>query len=98
MHQKWQARAGKTGSEYEWNRYVLQRITVPMILTGLLTASILRDIEDGAPIEAEHSLGDLVRRGNRVRRADRSLRRLVSRRLKASASRRHRAKAATARA
>lgn len=29
-----------------------------------LTASMLRDIERGAPIEADHVLGDLLRRGN----------------------------------
>jgi 2-dehydropantoate 2-reductase len=29
-------------------------------------ASMLRDIEHGAPIEADHIIGDLVRRGERV--------------------------------
>ena len=29
------------------------------------TASMLRDIENGAPIEADHIIGDLLRRGRR---------------------------------
>lgn len=61
---------------------------------SLLTASMLRDIEDGAPIEADHVLGDLVRRGNRVLSADHSLLRLVYMHLKAYESRRNREKAA----
>jgi 2-dehydropantoate 2-reductase len=28
-----------------------------------LTASMLRDIENGAPVEADHIIGDLLRRG-----------------------------------
>jgi len=74
---------------------VLLVSSLPLIAVRLLLEV---HIGNGAPIEAEHSLGDLVRRGNRGLSADRSLRRLVSRRLKASASRRNRAKAATARA
>jgi len=61
---------------------------------SLLTASILRDIEDGAPIEADHVLGDLVRRGNRGLSADRSLLRLAYMHLKAYESRRNREKTA----
>jgi 2-dehydropantoate 2-reductase len=63
-----------------------------------LTASMLRDIETGAPIEADHVLGDLVRRGDRVLSADRSLLRLAYTHLKAYESRRNREKAATERA
>jgi 2-dehydropantoate 2-reductase len=62
---------------------------------SLLSASMLRDIDDGAPIEADHILGDLVRRGNRVLNADRSLLRLAYMHLKAYESRRNREKAAT---
>ncbi len=62
---------------------------------SLLTASMLRDIEAGAPIEADHILGDLVRRGNRVLNAGRSLLRLAYMHLKAYESRRNREKAAT---
>jgi 2-dehydropantoate 2-reductase len=61
---------------------------------SLLTASMLRDIEDGAPIEADHVLGDLVRRGDRVLSPDRSLLRLAYMHLKAYESRRNREKAA----
>jgi 2-dehydropantoate 2-reductase len=57
---------------------------------SLLTASMLRDIEGGAPIEADHVLGDLVRRGNQVRSPDRSLLRLAYMHLKAYESRRNR--------
>jgi len=60
---------------------------------SLLTASMLRDIEDGAPIEADHVLGDLVRRGDRVLSPDRSLLRLAYMHLKAYESRRNREKA-----
>jgi len=63
-----------------------------------LTASMLRDIETGAPIEADHVLGDLVRRGDRVPSAERSLLRLAYTHLKAYESRRNREKAATERA
>ena len=51
---------------------------------------MLRDIEDGAPIEADHVLGDLVRRGNRLLSADRSLLWLAYTHLKAYESRRNR--------
>ena len=63
-----------------------------------LTASMLRDIETGAPIEADHVLGDLVRRGNRALSVDRSLLRLAYMHLKAYESRRNREKATTERA
>jgi 2-dehydropantoate 2-reductase len=72
----------------------LERTRSTMTAPGsLLTASILRDIEDGAPIEADHVLGDLVRRGNPVLSADRSVLRLVYMHLKAYESRRNREKA-----
>jgi 2-dehydropantoate 2-reductase len=61
---------------------------------SLLTASTLRDIETGAPIEADHVLGDLVYRGDRVLSADRSLLRLAYTHLKVYESRREREKAA----
>ena len=61
---------------------------------SLLTASMLRDIEAGAPIEADQILGDLVRRGNRVLGADRPLLRLAYMHLKAYEARRDREKAA----
>ena len=61
---------------------------------SLLTASMLRDLEDGKPIEADHVLGDLIRRGDRALSADRSLLRLAYTHLKAYESRREREKAA----
>ena len=61
-----------------------------------LTASMPRDIERGARIEAEHILGDLVRRGSRVLSADHSLLRLVNMLLKAYEARRKRAQTAAA--
>jgi 2-dehydropantoate 2-reductase len=59
-----------------------------------LTASMLRDIERGARIEADHILGDLVRRGSQVLNADHSLLRLAYMHLKAYESRRDREKVA----
>ncbi len=59
-----------------------------------LTAPMLRDIERGARIEAEHILGDLVRRGSGVLSADHSLLRLVNMHLKAYEARRKRAQTA----
>jgi 2-dehydropantoate 2-reductase len=77
----------------------LERTRSAMTAPGSpLTASMLRDIEDGAPIEADHVLGDLVRRSNRMLSADRSLLRLAYTHLKAYESRRNREKAATERA
>jgi 2-dehydropantoate 2-reductase len=73
----------------------LERTRSTMTEPGsLLTASMLRDIEDGAPIEADYVLGDLVRRGNRLLSADRSLLWLAYTHLKAYESRRSREKAA----
>jgi 2-dehydropantoate 2-reductase len=59
-----------------------------------LTASMLRDMELGARIEADHILGDLLRRGSQVLNADRSLLQLAYRHLKAYEARRDREKAA----
>jgi 2-dehydropantoate 2-reductase len=60
-----------------------------------LTASMLRDMERNGPIEADHIMGDLLRRGSRVPNADRSLLQLAYRHLKAYEARRDREKAAT---
>jgi 2-dehydropantoate 2-reductase len=50
-----------------------------------LTASMLRDIERGAPIEADHIVGDMIRRGGDtgVQRSDLSLLLLAYAHLKA---------------
>jgi 2-dehydropantoate 2-reductase len=53
-----------------------------------LTASMLRDIEAGAPIEADHVIGDLLNRG------ESSLLRIVYSSLKAYEARRNRMPAA----
>ncbi|HET8917626.1 MAG TPA: 2-dehydropantoate 2-reductase [Candidatus Binatia bacterium] len=59
-----------------------------------LTASMLRDMERHARIEADHILGDLLRRGSQVLNADRSLLQLAFRHLKAYEARRDREQAA----
>jgi 2-dehydropantoate 2-reductase len=59
-----------------------------------LTASMLRDMEHRARIEADHILGDLLRRGSQVLNADHSLLQLAYRHLKAYEARRDREKAA----
>jgi 2-dehydropantoate 2-reductase len=61
---------------------------------SLLTASMLRDMERHARIEADHILGDLLHRGSQVLNADRSLLQLAFRHLKAYEARRNREKAA----
>jgi len=62
-----------------------------------LTASMLRDIERGAPIEADHILGDLLRRGGAVAAADRhSLLRIAVAHVQAYEARRAREQAAQA--
>ncbi len=61
-----------------------------MAAESTLTSSMLRDIERNAPIEAEHIIGDLVRRGADVLPAERSLLRLVQAHLVAYEARRHR--------
>jgi len=57
-----------------------------------LTASMLRDIENGAPIEADHIIGDLLGRGeiHRLRQADLLMLRIAYTHLKAYESRRSR--------
>jgi 2-dehydropantoate 2-reductase len=60
-----------------------------------ITASMLRDIERGAPVEADHILGDLLRRGGDPSRA--SLLRIAYAHAKAYEARRAREQAAKAR-
>jgi len=55
---------------------------------------MLRDMEHRARIEADHILGDLLRRGSQVLNADHSLLQLAYRHLKAYEARRDREKAA----
>jgi len=62
-----------------------------------LTASMLRDIERGAPIEANHILGDLLRRGGRNSQGG-SLLNIAFRHAKAYEARRARNQAETAKA
>jgi 2-dehydropantoate 2-reductase len=58
---------------------------------SLLTASMLRDIERGAPVEADHVIGDLIRRGD----GQSPLLRIVLAHLKSYEARRARQAAAT---
>jgi 2-dehydropantoate 2-reductase len=58
-----------------------------------ISASMLRDIERGAPIEADHVVGDLLRRGNKT---DPALLRIAYAHLKAYDARRNREKPAAA--
>lgn len=62
-----------------------------------LTASMLRDIERGAPIEADHILGDLLGRGGANRNAG-SLLNIALRHVKAYEARRARNQAETPKA
>jgi 2-dehydropantoate 2-reductase len=62
-----------------------------------LTASMLRDIERGAPIEADHILGDLLRRGGANKNAG-SLLNIAFRHVKGYEARRTRNQAATPKA
>jgi 2-dehydropantoate 2-reductase len=59
-----------------------------------LTASMLRDIERGAPIEAEHIVGDLIRRGEESGAGDLTLMRIAYAHLRAYELRRERGAAA----
>ncbi|HZC57331.1 MAG TPA: 2-dehydropantoate 2-reductase [Xanthobacteraceae bacterium] len=59
-----------------------------------ISASMLRDIERGAPIEADHVLGDLLHRGETAP-GDRKLLRIAYAHLKAYEARRNREKAAS---
>ena len=73
----------------------LERTRSTMTMPGSpLTASMLRDMEHRARIEADHILGDLLRRGSQVLNADHSLLQLAYRHLKAYEARRDREKAA----
>ncbi len=58
-------------------------------------ASMLRDIERGAPIEADHIVGDLLRRGE-AKQIDHPLLRIAYAHLKAYEARRKRETAAKA--
>lgn len=62
-----------------------------------LTASMLRDVERRARIEADHILGDLVRRGGQATGASHGLLRLAAMHLKAYEARRDREPPASAR-
>jgi 2-dehydropantoate 2-reductase len=55
-----------------------------------ITASMLRDIERGGPIEADHIVGDLLRRSTAQSSQDRSLLRIAYAHLKAYEARRKR--------
>jgi 2-dehydropantoate 2-reductase len=59
-----------------------------------ISASMLRDIERGAPIEADHVIGDLLRRGEKAP-GNRALLRIAYAHLKAYEARRTREKAAS---
>jgi 2-dehydropantoate 2-reductase len=59
-----------------------------------ITASMLRDIERGGPIEADHIVGDLLRRSTAQPPNDRSLLRIAYAHLKAYEARRKRENAA----
>ncbi len=59
-----------------------------------ISASMLRDIERGAPIEADHIVGDLLRRGEKAP-GNRTLLRIAYAHLKAYKARREREKAAS---
>ncbi len=59
-----------------------------------ISASMLRDIERGAPIEADHIVGDLLRRGEKAP-GNRTLLRIAYAHLKAYEARREREKAAS---
>jgi 2-dehydropantoate 2-reductase len=59
-------------------------------------ASMLRDIERGAPTEADHILGDLIRRGGDGRPSDFALLRIAYAHLRAYEARRKRENAGAA--
>ena len=62
---------------------------VGLALAAPIAASMLRDIERGAPIEADHVVGDLLQRGKRDGR-DHPLLRIAFAHLKAYEARRTR--------
>jgi 2-dehydropantoate 2-reductase len=72
----------------------IERSRAMFTATGsTITASMLRDIERGAPIEADHIIGDLIRRGAGAS-GDHSLLRIAYAHLKAYEARRAREKSA----
>jgi 2-dehydropantoate 2-reductase len=76
----------------------LERIRAQLTATdSLLTASMYRDMERNAPIEADHIIGDLVKRGRRHHAADGDfpLLRLIYANLKAYENKRTRVRATT---
>jgi len=87
-----------TAQGFPPRREFLER-TRPMFTApgSLLTASMLRDIERGAPIEADHILGDLLRRGGTDSKAG-SLLNIAFRHAKAYEARRARNQAETRKA
>jgi 2-dehydropantoate 2-reductase len=71
----------------------IERISATLTAEGSgFTASMLRDIERGAPIEADHIVGDLIRRGSGsgAQTGERSLLRVAYAQLKAYGARRRR--------
>jgi 2-dehydropantoate 2-reductase len=77
----------------------MQRSRAALTATGSpLTASMLRDIERGAPVEADHIVGDLIRRGTQTdaRVSDLTLLRVAYASLKAYEARENRLRAEAA--
>ncbi len=68
-------------------KFTRSMLTAPQ---STITASMLRDIERGGPIEADHIVGDLLRRGTAQPPADSSLLRIAYAHLKAYEARRKR--------
>jgi 2-dehydropantoate 2-reductase len=72
----------------------IERIRTIITMPGsTFAASMLRDVERGAPIEADHIIGDLLRRGEK-KGCDTSLLRIANAHLKAYEARRAREQAA----
>ena len=62
-----ECRAVATAEGYPIREAILKRTRDMLTRSGsALTASMLRDIERNAPIESEHIIGDLIRRGERL--------------------------------
>jgi 2-dehydropantoate 2-reductase len=59
-----ECRSIAAANSYPPRQAFLDRVRVTLTSPGSpLTASMLRDIEAGAPIEADHIIGDLLNRG-----------------------------------
>jgi len=59
-----ECRAVAEANQYQPREAFVERYRAALTAEGSsLTASMLRDIERGAPIEADHIVGDLIRRG-----------------------------------